>query len=123
MRLGQAKVHVGTSGINFSKSDLMAWAIGKELENLPFSARTGMVALSYSWLKGIVPTSVESERMFSTVGIIVTKVLSSLSDEAVDAPCFLKSSTLASDLCDQNMLLVRLQYVGAYVYETDSKYV
>ena len=79
------------SGINFSKSDLMARAIRKELENLPVSGRTGMVALSYNWLKCIVPTSVESERMFSTVGNIVTKVRSSLSDEAVDALCFLKS--------------------------------
>ena len=81
---------LGASGINFSKSSRMAQAIRKELENLPVSGRTGMVALSYSWLKGIVPTSVESERVFSTVGNIVTKVRSSLGDETVDALCFLK---------------------------------
>ena len=72
----------------------MARAIRKELENLPFSEGwrgRGMVALPYNWLKGIVPTSVELERMFSIVGNIVTKVRSSLSDEAVDALCFLKS--------------------------------
>ena len=79
------------SGINFSQSSLMMTkAIRKELENLPISGRTGMVALSYNWLKGIVPTSVESERVFSTVGNIVTKVRSSLGDEVVDALCFLK---------------------------------
>ena len=68
----------------------MAKAIRKELENLSVSGKTGMVAVAYSWLKGIVPTSVESERVFSTVGNIVTKVRSRLGDDTVDALCFLK---------------------------------
>lgn len=78
------------SRLSLSNPSLMTKAIRKELENLPASGRTGMIALSYSWLKDIVPTSVESERVFSTVGNIVTKVRSSLGDEAVDALCFLK---------------------------------
>ena len=46
--------------------------------------------MAYKWLKGIVATSVESERVFSTVGNIVTKVRSRLNDDTVDALCFLK---------------------------------
>ena len=40
--LGQANVHV-LPGSTFVNHDFMARAIRKELENLPFSGRTGMV--------------------------------------------------------------------------------
>jgi len=49
-----------------------------------------MTTMAYKWLEGIVATSVESERVFSTVGNIVTKLRSRLGDDAVDALCFLK---------------------------------
>ena len=90
VRVPESEHSSSASGINFSNHLLLSKAIRKELENLPITGRTGMVALSYNWLKDIVPTSVESERVFSTVGNIVTKVRSSLGDEAVDALCFLK---------------------------------
>ena len=64
--------------------------VKKELENLPISGKGQMTTMAYKWLKGIVATSVESERVFSTVGNIVTKLRSRLGDDAVDALCFLK---------------------------------
>ena len=54
------------------------------------SGKGPLTTMAYKWLKGIVATSVESERVFSTVGNIVTKVRSRLNDDTVDAMCFLK---------------------------------
>ena len=56
-----------------------------ELQNLP-----GKGPLTTKWLKGIVTTSIEYERVFSTVGTIVTKVRFRLNNDTVDALCFLK---------------------------------
>ena len=65
-------------------------AVKKELQNLPVSGKGPFTTMAYKWLKGIVATSVESERVFSTVGNIVTKVRSRLNDDTVDALCSLK---------------------------------
>jgi len=47
--------------------------------------------ISYKYLKAIAPTSVESERVFSSSGYLCNKVRSSLSDKVLDTLCFLRS--------------------------------
>lgn len=54
-------------------------------------ARGKYLELVYRSLLTIPPTSVESERAFSTAGKICTKIRSRLNDETVDALCFLRS--------------------------------
>jgi hypothetical protein len=49
------------------------------------------LSLAYNFLKGIVPTSVESERAFSSSGYICNKIRSSLNDDTIDHLCFLRS--------------------------------
>ena len=46
---------------------------------------------TYTFLKTIQTTSVESERGFSASGNIITKLRSYLEDETLDALCFLKA--------------------------------
>ena len=41
-------------------------------------------------LATIPPTSVEAERAFSAAGLLLTKIRSHLSDEAIDKLCFLR---------------------------------
>jgi hypothetical protein len=45
----------------------------------------------YRALLTLPPTSVEAERSFSAAGFFVTKMRSSLSDDAIDMLCFLRS--------------------------------
>ena len=65
-------------------------AVRKELDTITISGRGRLTEMVYHWLKTIVPTSVESERVFSTVGRVVSKVRSRSNDETVDALVFLK---------------------------------
>ena len=78
----------------------------------------GIVPLSYGSPKNILGSWVKqlgrTGQSVSPVVNIVTKVQMSVGVEAVD--CFASGSatTVACDLCDKNMLLVGLQYVGIY---------
>lgn len=45
----------------------------------------------YKALKSIPPTSVESERVFSSAGMICNKIRSSLNDDSLDALVSLRS--------------------------------
>jgi len=46
--------------------------------------------LTYDALKTISPTTVESERAFSSAGYLCNKVRSSMNDETLDSLCFLR---------------------------------
>lgn len=45
---------------------------------------------AYNYLKTIKPTSIESERAFSSAGLLCTKLRSSLGDKVLDELCFLR---------------------------------
>lgn len=46
---------------------------------------------AYTYLASILPTSVESERVFSSAGYFCNKIRSSLSDKMLDALLFLRT--------------------------------
>ena len=52
----------------------------------------------------------------SPVGNIVTKVRMSVGDEALNMLCFMKCYYRSSGICDQDMLLAALQYVGTLLH-------
>ena len=62
-----------------------------EVKNMPLTEKTENVAVAFDWLKDIVPTSVEAERIFSTVGNFVAKLRSRMNDDTVDALIILKT--------------------------------
>lgn len=56
--------------------------------------RANMIKKLYDALKTVVPSSVESERAFSAVGLFATKLRTSLNDETVDSLVFLRTTLL-----------------------------
>lgn len=46
---------------------------------------------AYNYIMNILPTSVESERIFSSAGYFCNKIRSSLSDKMLDALLFLRT--------------------------------
>ena len=52
---------------------------------------------AYEYLMSILATSVEAECAFSTAGCLCTKIRSSLSDNTLDALCFIRSYYLAKN--------------------------
>mgnify|MGYP002621116531 CR=1 FL=1 len=64
--------------------------VRNEVLHLSTSGRGTVTGKAYGWLMSVVPTSVEAERVFSTVGNIVTKLRTRLGDRTVDALTFLK---------------------------------
>jgi hypothetical protein len=66
--------------------------IQKEMSLFENGGRRGdYLERTYSYLMTIKPTSVESERVFSSAGQFVTKIRSRLNDETLDELCFLKA--------------------------------
>lgn len=65
--------------------------VKQELANLAYTGRGFYTGQAYQWLKTVVPTSVEAERVFSAVGNVVTKVRTRLNDETINALVFLKT--------------------------------
>ena len=65
--------------------------VKQELANLAYTGRGFYTGQAYQWLKTVVPTSVEAERVFSSVGNVVTKLRTRLNDETVNALVFLKT--------------------------------
>jgi hypothetical protein len=55
-----------------------------------------LLKMCTSSIKAVRPTSVESERVFSTSSYFCNKILSNLSDNMLDIQCFLKSFFLSS---------------------------
>ena len=53
--------------------------------------RTPNLELLYNTLLTIPPTSVEAERAFSAAELFITKLRSRLSDNSIDALCFLRT--------------------------------
>lgn len=71
-----------------NKSELL----GKELRVFEATGeRTQNLNIIYNALMSIPPTSVESERVFSTAGLFITKMRTRLSDRSINCLCFLKS--------------------------------
>lgn len=70
----------------------LSGVLKKELVNFEINGKRGPnLERCYIDLTTIPPTSVESERVFSGCGKIVTKIRSSLNDESLDLMCFLRS--------------------------------
>lgn len=66
--------------------------IQKEMSLFENGGRRGdYLERTYSYLMTIKPTSVESERAFSSAGQFATKIRSRLNDETLDELCFLKA--------------------------------
>lgn len=59
-------------------------------------ARSPALKLCYQYLLTIPPTSVESERAFSSSGQFVTKVRSRLNDHTLNSLCFLRAHFVAA---------------------------
>ena len=59
-------------------------------------ARSSTLELCYKNLLTIPPTSVESERTFSSSGNFATKISSRLNDHSLDCLCFLRAYFIAS---------------------------
>ena len=53
--------------------------------------KTLRLRLLYENLKTVPPTSIESERAFSSFGLYVTKLRSRLGDRLINSLCFLKT--------------------------------
>lgn len=67
-------------------------AIAQEVETfLSFGTLGNLLKKIHEILSSIKPTSVESERAFSSAGLFVTKIRSRLGDDSIDSLCFLKS--------------------------------
>lgn len=54
-------------------------------------SRGKYLTLAFNYLSSIKPTSVESERAFSSAGVICTKIRSRLSDTTIDTICLLRA--------------------------------
>ncbi|KAF2885535.1 hypothetical protein ILUMI_20685 [Ignelater luminosus] len=68
------------------------------------------LTFTYNALKGIPPTSVETERPFSAAGYIVSKIRRSLADDTLDMLCFLrKHFQLNADQTNTNISFVNIQ--------------
>ncbi|XP_035716703.1 uncharacterized protein LOC118439484 [Folsomia candida] len=66
--------------------------IKKEMKLFEDGGKRGFhLELAYEFLIGIVPTSVESERAFSSSGYLCNKLRSSMRDDTLDHLCFLRS--------------------------------
>lgn len=73
------------------KQNLLS-TIKKELALLQNGGTRGVhLQIVYDSLLTIRPTSVESERAFSSAGYLVSKVRASLNDDTIDNLCFLRS--------------------------------
>ncbi len=65
--------------------------IGKEMNVYEATGkRTENLTLLFNALSTIPPTSIESERAFSALGLFITKIRTRLSDKSIDHLCFLK---------------------------------
>jgi len=72
--------------------ETMSSKVQKEMSLFENGGRRGdYLERTYSYLMTIKPTSVESERAFSSAGQFVTKIRSRLNDETLDELCFLKA--------------------------------
>ena len=68
------------------------------------SDRPLLLSKLFDALKTIPPSSVESERAFSTTGQFVTKMRTRLNDETVDALVFLKLYHKKNDNSQKNVI-------------------
>lgn len=76
---------------NQTENNLLA-TIKKEMNLFEGGGTKGLhLQLAYEYLKTIKPTSVESERAFSSAGYICNKVRARMSDSTLDDICFLRS--------------------------------
>lgn len=75
--------HIGlkSNAKNIAKEMGVYEATGKRTDNL---------TLLFNALSTIPPTSIESERAFSAVGLFITKIRTRLEDKSIDHLCFLK---------------------------------
>ena len=75
-----------------SSSKELLTCIKRELAVLESTGdRPGCLEKVYQALLTLPPSSTEAERSFSSAGLFVTKMRSSLGDDAVDMLCFLRS--------------------------------
>lgn len=73
--------------------------IRQEMSNFETSGLRGQhLQKCYDYLLSIPPTSVESERAFSSSTLLCTKIKSSLKDDTLNALCFLKAHFLRQQL-------------------------
>ena len=79
------------NSVNLIDSKKLNQVVRQEVLNLSTSGRGHNTEKVYGWLKSVVPTSVKAERVFSTLGNIVTKLRTRLGDRTVDALTFLKT--------------------------------
>lgn len=74
-----------------SKKDLLK-VIRSEIKYYDNEGLRGKyLEIVYSCLMTVRPTSVDSERAFSSAGALVTKIRSLLADESIDTLCFLRA--------------------------------
>lgn len=83
-----SRAHVG----NLNCKASMLTTIKKEMGLFEAGGSRGHhLQKSYEYLQIIKPTSVESERAFSSAGYFCTKIRSRLNDETISGLCFLRS--------------------------------
>lgn len=98
-----------------TKKDLTS-IIKKELLIFELESNRGKnLEMCYENLQSIPPTSVESERMFSSSGIICTKIRSSLNDESLDILCFLCCTTKKRIKKPKARYIIKL-YILNFIY-------